>query len=85
MVALDTDWAENLTISKARLLQSQYYNLVQCSLLISVVQFLDKSAWEDRDSALEAGNEVTVQDSNGAFWARVVGPTDDGYRLRTQV
>ena len=45
MVGLDTDWAENLTISKARLLQTQYYNLVRCSLLITAVQYLDKAAF----------------------------------------
>ena len=83
MVCLDTDWAENLTISKARLLQTQYYNLVQCSLLITVVQYLDKAAWEDSHSALKEGDEVTALGSGSEvpFYARVLGSEGDSYVL----
>ena len=37
----DVDWAENFTIVKARMLQSEYWAQIQSSLLIGIVRWLD--------------------------------------------
>ena len=42
-------------------MQSEYWSIKYYSLLISITSFLVASAWKDRQGALDAKMEVTVQ------------------------
>ncbi len=56
----DVDWAENFTIVKARMLQSEYWAQIQSSLLIGIIRWLDPTVFNDTVTPLEAKDEVTV-------------------------
>ena len=57
----DTDWSENGEIIIKDQIQSEYWHTKYYSLLIAITAFLITSYWLDRDSALPARAEVTVQ------------------------
>lgn len=57
----DTDWSENGELIVKDQVQSEYWHLKYYSLLITITAFLVTADWEDRESALPAKAEVTVQ------------------------
>lgn len=85
-----SDWAENGELVVKQQMQSEYWTIKYYSLLISISSFLITSAWKDRQGALDAKTEVTVQPADapedstqyvkGSFFAvvqegsTVVGP-----------
>eukprot|EP00966_Prymnesium_polylepis_P035200 818159-Prymnesium_polylepis.1 len=58
---VDSDHSENGPIPNAREIQSEYWQLKQFSLFISMWRYLLSSAWLDRTSTLEKGDAVTVE------------------------
>ena len=57
-----SDWAENGELVVKQQMQSEYWTIKYYSLLIcSISSFLIMSAWKDRQGALDAKTEVTVQ------------------------
>ena len=56
-----SDWAENGEIVLKLQMQSEYWSTKYYSLLITITSFLIASAWKDREGALDAKSEVTVQ------------------------
>jgi hypothetical protein len=61
MIRDKSDWSENGSVQVKQQLQSEYWNIVHYSLLISMSSFLISSIWKDRTSALDKGDEVTVE------------------------
>ena len=57
----NSDWSENGEIVLKLQMQSEYWSIKYYSLLISITSFLVASVWKDRQSALKAKTEVTVQ------------------------
>jgi hypothetical protein len=57
----NSDWSENGEIVLKLQMQSEYWSIKYYSLLISITSFLLASAWKDREGALKAKAEVTVQ------------------------
>ena len=57
----NSDWSENGEIVLKLQMQSEYWSIKYFSLLISITSFLVASAWKDRQGALDAKIEVTVQ------------------------
>ena len=57
----NSDWSENGEIVLKLQMQSEYWSIKYYSLLISITSFLVASAWKDRQGALDAKMEVTVQ------------------------
>jgi hypothetical protein len=61
MIRDKSDWSENGSVQVKQQMQSEYWNIVYYSLLISMSSFLISSIWKDRTSALHKGDEVTVE------------------------
>lgn len=57
----DSDWSENGEIVVKDQMQSEYWHIRYFSLLITITCFLVEAKWNDRESALPAKAEVTVQ------------------------
>lgn len=57
----DTDWSENGEIIVKDQMQSEYWHTKYYSLWIAITAFLITADWLDRESALPAKAEVTVQ------------------------
>ena len=60
----NSDWSENGEIVLRLQMQSEYWSIKYYSLLITITSFLVASVWKDRQGALAAKTEVTVQPSD---------------------
>ena len=67
----DVDFAENMKIEEARLVQSEHWHDESCTLFVGIWQWLDVGEWNSETGELEVGDEVTVHGEK-AGEARVV-------------
>ena len=54
------DFSENGLLNNSRQVQSEYYNSIQYSLLVSVWSWLGASMWDFVEGDIKRGAEVTV-------------------------
>ena len=61
-------------------MQSLYWSQTQCTLFISIISWLEVDQWDDEESRLDIGDEVTVNGAKsgegiaeGSYWGRITG------------
>jgi len=60
VLSLDIDYAENLAIEEARLLQSEHWSTNACTLFMGIFQWLSVEQWNDTECRVPVGAHVTA-------------------------